>query len=352
MEALPPPPAPFSTERARATVAVSVIFVVLATLAVIARFWSRRLKRTKPALDDWLIIAGLVFYYLCAVQTILQVCLGRLGHHINDGPTPDQIIVMGKLGTYGQYAYALAMGFIRWSICSLLYRIFITKTFRRAIFACNVLNILWIVFSIFIVSFRCTPFSKNWNITEPGTCLAQVPIVSTIAAWGLAIEVTIWCLPIPATWALQIPRSAKIAISLIFGLGIFDIGVGVGRLVTVLQVDERDFTWTEAPALQWLAIEPSIAIIVCCACVCRPLMEKILPRRWRHTSSGSKSTRSTADDHIRLVDGTSGIGHGTTRVDIRSESESAGASQTEPEGPQKNAVHVRKDIIINADNIV
>lgn len=37
-----------------------------------------------------------------------------------------------KLGTYAQYAYALTMGFIRWSICSLLYRIFITKGFRRA----------------------------------------------------------------------------------------------------------------------------------------------------------------------------------------------------------------------------
>lgn len=276
-----------------------------------------------------------------------------------------------KLGTYGQYAYALTMGFIRWSICSLLYRIFITKKFRRAsepypqtsqdpdyrpvltdsfvVFACNIMNLLWILYSIFIVSFRCSPFSKNWNISEPGTCLAQVPIVSSIAAWGLAIELTIWCLPIPATWALQMPRSSKVAISLIFGLGIFDIGVGVGRLVTVLQVKEQDFTWTETPALEWLAIEPSIAILVACLCVCRPLMEKLWPKRWAYRLSGGKSGKSTGEDHVKLVSAKNGTAHGTTRVDIGTGGDSTTASEMDLEEPQKNAVHVRRDVFVSAE---
>jgi len=99
MSAAPPPPtdSPYSTERARATVAVCVVFVVLATLAVIARFWARRLKGTEPALDDWLVIGGLIFYYLSAIATILQVSLGRLGHHLKDGITPDQLIIQGKV---------------------------------------------------------------------------------------------------------------------------------------------------------------------------------------------------------------------------------------------------------------
>ena len=127
MDALPhpPPPAPFSTERARATVAVSVIFTVLATLAVIARFWSRRLKRTHPALDDWLIVAGLICYYLCVIQTILQVCLGRLGHHLKDGVTPDQIIVMGKvcpLCRYIAWKYLTDMDGKAWYLRSICIR--------------------------------------------------------------------------------------------------------------------------------------------------------------------------------------------------------------------------------------
>lgn len=90
-------PAPFSTERARATVAICIVFMVLATVAVFARFWSRRLKRMKPALDDYLIVIGLIFYYFSAVETILQVGIGRLGHHLHDGITPGQLIAIGKV---------------------------------------------------------------------------------------------------------------------------------------------------------------------------------------------------------------------------------------------------------------
>ena len=214
------------------------------------------------------------------------------------------------------------------------------------------MNVLWILFSIFIVSFRCNPFSKNWNITEHGTCLPQVPIVSSIAAWGLAIELTIWCLPIPATWALQMPRSSKIAISLIFSLGIFDIGVGVGRLITVLKVDERDFTWTEVPALEWIAVEPSIGILVACLCVCRPLMEKLWPKRWMHAFSSRKSGKTTGEDHIHLVNGQNGIIHGSTRVVIGTGVDSNLVSEVDFEEPQKNAVHVRKDVSVSAENEV
>lgn len=90
-------PAPYSTARARATVAVCVVFMALATVAVVARFWSRRVKGMTPALDDWLIVAGLIFYYSSAIQTILQVNMGRLGHHLTDGVTSEQIIVTGKV---------------------------------------------------------------------------------------------------------------------------------------------------------------------------------------------------------------------------------------------------------------
>lgn len=155
----------------------------------------------------------------------------------------------------------------------------------------------------------------------------------------------------PISWKLQLPRSSKIALTLIFGLGIFDIGVGIGRLVTVLQVDEKDFTWTEVPALEWLAIEPSIAIIiVACLCVCRPLLEQLLPNRWRQTLASS--SRSKRDDHIKLVSGKSGTVYTTAGVGIVSGAGSLATSQPEPEEMQDGAVYVRKDITVSAGNKV
>ncbi|KAI4266652.1 MAG: hypothetical protein L6R38_008621 [Xanthoria sp. 2 TBL-2021] len=180
---------------------------------------------------------------------------------------------------------------------------------------------------------------------EPGTCLEQVPIVTAVAAWGLAIELVIWTLPIPASWKLQMPRSNKVALTCIFGLGIFDIGVGVGRMITILQVDPQDFTWTQVPALQWLAIEPSIAIIVACLCVCRPLLEKILPKRCRPLASGRPG-----EDHIKLVSSKSGIHQYSPGVSGDSD---IIVSRTEAEETPKCAIQVRKDyLVVSADNKV
>ena len=79
----------------------------------------------------------------------------------------------------------------------------IALTFRCSVLACGVVNILWIIFNVIIISVRCIPFSKNWLATEPGTRLPLIPVVAVVAGWGLAIELAIWSLPIPASWRLQ-----------------------------------------------------------------------------------------------------------------------------------------------------
>lgn len=89
---------PFSTNRARSVVAICAVFMFVATFAVVLRFWSRRIKRTALALDDWLVVSGLIFYYFSAIQTILQVCIGGLGHHVNEGVTPEELVITGKVG--------------------------------------------------------------------------------------------------------------------------------------------------------------------------------------------------------------------------------------------------------------
>jgi hypothetical protein len=176
----------------------------------------------------------------------------------------------------------------------------------------SIINVLWIIFNTLIVSLRCIPFRANWDMSLSGACLNQVPIVLGVAIWGLVVEVAIWSLPIPMAWSLQMPRRHKIALTLIFGLGILTITSGIVRVITILQVSASDPTWTEIHALQWLAIEPSIAIVVTCMPVCRPLLEKLMPKNLRRTLGQSRSSgrsrttetnpvRAGQDDRIMLV---------------------------------------------------
>lgn len=140
------------------------------------------------------------------------------------------------------------------------------------------------------------------------------------------------------------PRSNKVALTCIFGLGIFDIGVGVGRLITILQVDETDFTWSEVPALEWLAIEPSIAIVVSCMCVCRPLLEKLLPRSWRLTAGSSHTT----EDHMKLVNRKPSVHHYSAGISSGQGKEGTLINLKELKEAPNGGIQVRKEFVVTA----
>ena len=62
-----------------ATLVVSILFAILATLAVIARLWTRRMLKTALSADDWWIIAGLIAYYGYTADAIFSITI--FSHH-------------------------------------------------------------------------------------------------------------------------------------------------------------------------------------------------------------------------------------------------------------------------------
>ena len=48
------------TSGSRATIALVIVFPVLSTLSLIGRFYCRRLRKTKLAIDDWLLLLAQV----------------------------------------------------------------------------------------------------------------------------------------------------------------------------------------------------------------------------------------------------------------------------------------------------
>lgn len=53
-------------------IAVSAILGPLPTVAVLLRFWARRLVRIRPGTDDWLIVGALLFNYGVAAMMIMS----------------------------------------------------------------------------------------------------------------------------------------------------------------------------------------------------------------------------------------------------------------------------------------
>jgi hypothetical protein len=59
------------TEYGSRTIIVTVVFVVLATLAVLGRLWARFLNAFTPVLEDWLLVGGLIFTWGYAAGNIV-----------------------------------------------------------------------------------------------------------------------------------------------------------------------------------------------------------------------------------------------------------------------------------------
>lgn len=80
-------PEPLDNSRARALFAISILFPLLASVAVAGRFYARRIKGLTLGVDDWMLLLGLVccieqgigisanacqiFFYLQAITTLV-----------------------------------------------------------------------------------------------------------------------------------------------------------------------------------------------------------------------------------------------------------------------------------------
>ena len=135
----------------------------------------------------------------------------------------------------------------------------------------------------------CWPFSFNWNKEQPGRCNNLVAEFAAVAAIDIFVDLCLLFLPMRKVWSLQMPLPTRIALISVFGLGVLDMVMGIMRIVADLQVNfEQDWTYQTAALYFWSSIEPGLAIIISCAIVLRPLLERLLPTRFlRRTFYGS-----------------------------------------------------------------
>lgn len=76
----------------------------------------------------------------------------------------------------------------------------------------------WAIVMTFLSIFNCKPISAFW--THEGTCLNFKQFTIGYAIVNIITYFAIWLMPIPSVWQIQLPTPQKIAVSLIFALGL------------------------------------------------------------------------------------------------------------------------------------
>jgi hypothetical protein len=79
--------------------------------------------------------------------------------------------------------------------------------------------VLWTIGNILQAFLICQPFRSTYDITVKGTCGSRRASYLTIGTFNWITDFFILIIPIPVVWKMQLPRSKKIALTIIFCLG-------------------------------------------------------------------------------------------------------------------------------------
>ncbi|KAI0190560.1 hypothetical protein F4808DRAFT_444494 [Astrocystis sublimbata] len=97
------------------------------------------------------------------------------------------------------------------------------------------------------------------------------------------VDIAILCVPLPIVWRLKITTKQKIAVSGVFLLGAFVVGISIARVYFFYQStpsfeNALDITVNVAPTLYWTQLEASIAVICACLPTLGPLFAHFSPQ--------------------------------------------------------------------------
>lgn len=208
----------FTYPIVRDTLIANTVLVAVATLFVILRFVSRRLRKSEIGWDDVFCVGGMLHTYGMLAMHYHYARVG-MRHHITMIPTENATLIAKMLIVY-QIVYYNAMVLAKFSYLAFYLRIFVSREFRILTWVCmGCAGAYWLgsMLQIFLI---CTPFAKNWNPLLPGHCASQNVAFSTIGAFNLITDVMIMALPVRFIWKLQMSTATKMALFSIFGLGI------------------------------------------------------------------------------------------------------------------------------------
>ncbi|KAI1454243.1 hypothetical protein F4805DRAFT_328688 [Annulohypoxylon moriforme] len=273
---------------------IGVLLVILALFSVIFRFYARYHTKAGFGWDDWLILLALITIIISDILVLWANSVDPNGDTVasNTDPsyeyTPEDVLFT-KIDYIATILYYTITSATKLSILFMYRRLFsVNSLFRRQVLIVSILVIgFWIGCTVADL-LDCIPIEWTWNnaLADPQYCFnynifwLASGIVETI------IDVLIIAMPIRLVIGLQMNRSKKIAVVIVFLLGLFVILSGLVKVILSYAPGNREpaFARTEV----WTTVHCCTGVICACLPICWPLISRLINTRlgsWLAVSS-------------------------------------------------------------------
>ncbi|KAG8529647.1 uncharacterized protein KY384_005128 [Bacidia gigantensis] len=268
----------------------------VATLAVVARFTSRKLKKVQWALDDYAVLFCLILTWGVIASLHFCVLYGG-GKHIDTLSPHDLFRFLKSIYALNEI-YIATTPSIKIAALLMYRRIFITQKFQLVVNIMIGLVFTWWLAEAIAAIWLCVPINGWWDKTiTDAKCMSLRSFDLAFALINITFDFFILLLPVNMVWRLQITNFQKGALTLVFLLG------GLTK-PTVLSSATNGISGVITNTLIWTAAECSVGVISVCLPTLKPLLSLILPSQFG--SRSSKRLRKTdsyedrADSFTRL----------------------------------------------------
>ncbi|KAL6234812.1 hypothetical protein BDW75DRAFT_230815 [Aspergillus navahoensis] len=191
-----------------------------------------------------------------------------------------------KLFFIEEELYCICIALVKWSMLMLYLRLFPNRGLRIAVFVTLTCTLLWGAGAFFILLFSCRPISHYWNSWDgehEGRCLSHDTILLAHSTINIILDVAITIIPMPIVLKLHMPLGKRLAVLVMFGVGLAVTIISIMRLVEAVgfnstQNPTKDFV----PVGIWSLLEFDVAIL----CACMPAIRSLFIRLiWKPTDT-------------------------------------------------------------------
>ncbi|KAI0139584.1 integral membrane protein [Hypoxylon sp. NC0597] len=276
-----------------------IVFFVLTPLFLAIRIASRRKTGSGLGWDDWTIMVSWTFAQIVS-SLLIAACMHGFGQHIYNITSPEQKLTL-KLYYVAQAFYKLTLNLTKASVILLYLRIFLQRWFRRSCYVLLAIILSYMVATTASSIWQCTPISRAWDKSVPGTCISITGNWYANAGFSIGTDIAILVLPMQPIYQSNLPTKQKWALMIVFALGIFV------TITSILRMQTLDFSSTSADptydvaSSTWTVIEENVAIICACLPMCKGPLNMLFPSIFATTtkrvSSGYKPDQRTDNSH-------------------------------------------------------